>query len=33
MCTTCSKRAYKSEFGLGSTLKNFLSAKTEFSVS
>ena len=32
MCTTCSKRAHKSEFGLGSTLRNFLSTKTEFSV-
>jgi len=33
ICTTCSKWSHKSDFGLGSTLRNFLSTKTEFSVS
>ena len=30
MCTTCSKRSHKSELGLDSTLRNFLSLDVDF---
>ena len=30
MCTTCSKWSHKSEIGLGSTLRNFLSTNSIF---